>query len=255
MAKYNPLIDVELGEQQRSTSHTSVRQAFDFPDELMLQQEQSPAYKALHEAGLIVHTYRLKSSSDLDVVPGNASVNSNFLRRTVAYSAGLVVGGFIYDAFMHQFTVKQGHVRPALHSDGRYYFYGPGVHRISRIFITASDDISLTQRLYNDEVRRKKGPQSDDSWTPFRRRAATAAFLLDFAVDVGVKLPPLPDTYANMLAEFSARAAGWEKQQQDLLTSRTETKFHTETKFFSAITSASLSWLGGPCMSRGKEWN
>jgi regulator of protease activity HflC (stomatin/prohibitin superfamily) len=145
MAKYNPLIDVELGEQQRSTSHTSVRQAFDFPDELMLQQEQSPAYKALHEAGLIVHTYRLKSSSDLDVVPGNASVNSNFLRRTVAYSAGLVVGGFIYDAFMHQFTVKQGHVRPALHSDGRYYFYGPGVHRISRIFITASDDISLTE--------------------------------------------------------------------------------------------------------------
>merc|ERR1719159_1817340 len=46
---------------------------------------------------------------------------------------------------MHQFTVKQGHVRPALHSDGRYYFYGPGVHRISRIFITASDDISLTE--------------------------------------------------------------------------------------------------------------
>merc|ERR1719171_2410128 len=147
-AEINPLLmaDVESAIGANTPQRVpSDRQAFDFPDELMLQQEQSPAYKALMSAGLIVNTYRLKSSSDLDVVPGNASVNSNFLRRTVAYSAGLVVGGFIYDAFMHQFTVKQGHVRPALHSDGRYYFYGPGVHRISRIFITASDDISLTE--------------------------------------------------------------------------------------------------------------
>jgi regulator of protease activity HflC (stomatin/prohibitin superfamily) len=72
-------------------------------------------------------------------------VNSNFVRRTTAYTAGLFVGGIIYDAFIQQFTVKEGNVRPALHSDGSYYFYGPGVHRISRLFITVEKDIALSE--------------------------------------------------------------------------------------------------------------
>jgi len=144
----NPLLDVEMGPNatvDRTTSHFSMKQALDFPDELMLQQEQSPAYKALNDAGLIVPSYRLKSSSELDMVPGNTTVGSNFFRRTAAYTAGLVVGGIVYDALLQQFTVKEGHVRPAMHSDGRYYFYGPGVHRTSRIFISTKDDISLAE--------------------------------------------------------------------------------------------------------------
>merc|ERR1719238_171167 len=111
----------------------------------MLQQEQSPAYKALHDAGLIVHAYRLKTAGELNLVASNASVNSNFFRRTTAYTAGLVVGGIIYDVLLSQFTVKEGHVRPAMHSDGTYFFYGPGVHRISRLFIKTQDDVSLTE--------------------------------------------------------------------------------------------------------------
>jgi len=127
-------------------STTSTRQAMSFPDTLMLQQEQSPAYKALNDAGLMVHSYRLKSSSELESVPGNSTVNSNFIRRTAAWTAGLGLGGIIYDALLNQFTVKEGHVRPATHSDGRFYFYGPGVHRVSRIFIkTEEKDISLME--------------------------------------------------------------------------------------------------------------
>merc|ERR1712096_175594 len=123
----------------------SIKQAMSFPDTLMMQQEQSPAYKALHDAGLIVHTYRLKTASELDLVASNASVNSNFIRRTAAYTAGLFVGGVIYDVFLSQFAVKEGHVRPAMHSDGTYFFYGAGVHRVSRLFIEIEKDISVTE--------------------------------------------------------------------------------------------------------------
>lgn len=144
----NPLLDMEAGRSDTSTrsmSSQSVKQALSFPDPLMLQQEQSPAYKALHDAGLMVHTYRLKSASELDTVPGNSTVNSNFIRRTTAWTAGLGIGGIIYDLLLNQFTVKEGHVRPAMHQDGRYFFYGPGVHRISRLFVKAEQDMSLME--------------------------------------------------------------------------------------------------------------
>jgi regulator of protease activity HflC (stomatin/prohibitin superfamily) len=137
------LVDPELGGLRRTPSTASAQQALAFPDELMLQQENSPAYKALHDAGLIVHAYRLKSSLELDVTGGNATVKSNFTRRLTAYVGGLGLGGFIYDKLVKQFTVKEGHVRPALHSDGSFYFYGPGVHRISGLFITVKEDVSL----------------------------------------------------------------------------------------------------------------
>jgi regulator of protease activity HflC (stomatin/prohibitin superfamily) len=139
------LVDPELGVagSSRTESTASIQQALAYPDELMLQQENSPAYKALHDAGLIVHAYRLKSSADLDVVGGNSTVKANFTRRLTAYLGGLVAGGIIYDTLVKQFTVKEGHVRPALHSDGSYYFYGPGVHRISALFIKLQEDISL----------------------------------------------------------------------------------------------------------------
>jgi len=51
----------------------------------------------------------------------------------------------VYDFVLNQFTVKAGHVRPAMHSDGTYFFFGAGVHRISRIFNTVQEDISLTE--------------------------------------------------------------------------------------------------------------
>lgn len=110
-------------------------QATDAPDALMFQQEQSPAYRALHDAGLIVSTYRKKNASALDLVQANAALVSNLGARSLAYVGGLVVGGLVYDCLMKQFTVRSGEVQPATHSDGTYFFYGPGVHRIAGIWI------------------------------------------------------------------------------------------------------------------------
>jgi len=116
-------------------------------DASMLHGSNSPAYKALHEAGLIVNTYQLKSTDDLDVVAGNSSIPTNSMCRVSAYVGGLYAGGCVYDKLVNQFTVKEGHVRPALHSDGSFYFYGPGVHRISRLYISVQEDVSLRTDL------------------------------------------------------------------------------------------------------------
>jgi len=126
------------------------RQAMDFPDEIMLQQEQSPAYKSLHDAGLIVHAYRLKSSDHLDIVLGNSSAVANFSSRTIAYAGGLVVGGIVYDVLFNQFIVKDGCLRPGESSDGSFFFFGPGVHRVSRLFNSVGNEVSLlTQIIQN----------------------------------------------------------------------------------------------------------
>jgi len=121
---------------------TEAEEAVSFP---VADQEQSPAYKALRDAGLIVDTYRLQSARDLETVPGNTTFKSNFVRRIGAYTGGLFAGGLVYDALLSQFTVKEGNVRPALHTDGTYFFYGPGVHRISRLFVRIGRDMSLLE--------------------------------------------------------------------------------------------------------------
>lgn len=63
----------------------------------------------------------------------------------------------------------------------------------------------IAQRLFNDEERRRQ-------FSPhFEHRAMTAAFVVDFAAEVGVQLPQLPDTQAMMLREFAARLQEWEQ--------------------------------------------
>mmetsp|Transcript_70402 Transcript_70402/g.150788 ORF Transcript_70402/g.150788 Transcript_70402/m.150788 type:complete len:556 (+) Transcript_70402:80-1747(+) len=133
------LVDPEMGLQAPAA------QALGSADDLMHQQEQSPAYRALHDAGLIVHTYRLRSAADLDVVTGNATIASNYSRRALAYTGGLLIGGIIYDACYNQFSVQDGTVRPAQHADGSFFFFGPGVHRVLKIFITVGEEVSLMQ--------------------------------------------------------------------------------------------------------------
>mmetsp|Transcript_38197 Transcript_38197/g.89633 ORF Transcript_38197/g.89633 Transcript_38197/m.89633 type:complete len:519 (-) Transcript_38197:277-1833(-) len=111
----------------------------------VLKQEQSPAYKALHDAGLIVHSYRIESISELDVVPPNSTVGANLSQRCFAWVAGLGVGGVAYECLMKQFTVPAGCVRPARHKDGSYFFYGPGVHKVVGVFVALERDVPLTQ--------------------------------------------------------------------------------------------------------------
>jgi len=111
------------------------------------KQEQSPAYKALHDAGLIVNTYKVSSIDELHVVAPTSSIEQNLGKRALAYILGLGVGGCAYDALVTQFSVKAGCVRPATHRNGTYFFYGPGVHSIIGIFVTLQHEVPLTQAM------------------------------------------------------------------------------------------------------------
>jgi len=111
------------------------------------KQEQSPAYKALHDAGLIVNTYKLGSIDELHVAAPNSSVEQNLSKRGMAYVLGLGVGGLAYDCVIKQFSVRAGCVRPATHKDGSYFFYGPGVHSVVGVFVTLQQEVPLTQAM------------------------------------------------------------------------------------------------------------
>jgi len=70
----------------------------------------------------------------------------------------------------------------------------------------------IAQRLYNDHVRRQRDETS--SARRQQRRSLTAAFLVDFAYEVGVSLPGIPETYQTLLHEFATRNT--EFSEQDL---------------------------------------
>lgn len=68
----------------------------------------------------------------------------------------------------------------------------------------------IAQRLYNDHVRRQRDECS--SARRQQRRSLTAAFLVDFAYEVGAELPGIPETYQTLLQEFAARNADFKAQ-------------------------------------------
>lgn len=131
------------GQKEHLLADISVGEVTGPPANVARLQEQSPAYKALHDAGLIVHDYRVHSHEDLTLVRATSSISKNLGQRCTAYTAGLLVGGIIYDSFVKQFTVMEGYIRPAQHQDGSYFFYGPGVHRISGVFIKLGNPVPL----------------------------------------------------------------------------------------------------------------
>jgi len=105
----------------------------------------SPAYKALREAGLIVHLYEVRTTADLDLVTANSSMGNNLCRRAAACMVLPVLGGMLYSCVVAEFSVKDGHIRCGKHSNGSYYFFGAGVHRIVDPFLHVDDaDKSLT---------------------------------------------------------------------------------------------------------------
>jgi len=69
----------------------------------------------------------------------------------------------------------------------------------------------IAQRLYNDHERRRKDACS--SARRQQKRSLTAAFLVDFAHEVGHALPPIPETYQTLLQDFSARHCEFNEQE------------------------------------------
>jgi len=61
----------------------------------------------------------------------------------------------------------------------------------------------ITQRLYNDQVRRVCDAIGEHSRV--ERQSNTAAFLVDFASESDVKLPAMPQMQQDILTEFAQR--------------------------------------------------
>lgn len=71
----------------------------------------------------------------------------------------------------------------------------------------------IAQRAYNDEQRRKREALDCGGHSQLQQRAHTAFFIVDFAEQMGVPLPPMPETQTMMLKEFAGRMAEWDAQQ------------------------------------------
>jgi len=75
----------------------------------------------------------------------------------------------------------------------------------------------IAQRLYNDDVRRLLAVPCDGVASPWQQRALTAAFIVDFAEEVGVPCPSMPPTQKEMIEEFALRVEEFEAAQRAAL--------------------------------------
>lgn len=80
----------------------------------------------------------------------------------------------------------------------------------------AFEDVSaplavIAQRLFNDQLRREARVDTDAAdghlGCMLQRRVMTAAYLVDFASEIGVPLPPMSETCQTMLQEFAVSAS------------------------------------------------
>ncbi|CAK9023917.1 50S ribosomal protein L12 [Durusdinium trenchii] len=72
----------------------------------------------------------------------------------------------------------------------------------------------IAQRLYNDDVRRLMAVPCDGAASPWQQRALTAAFIVDFAEEVGLPCLSMPPTQQEMIEEFALRVEEYEAQQR-----------------------------------------
>jgi regulator of protease activity HflC (stomatin/prohibitin superfamily) len=101
-------------------------------DDLMAQQARSPAYRALVEAGLVSNKYRCESTTQLSMTAANSSRGQNCLVLPCLTPC------------VSTFTVPQGKVRCAEDGQGKYFFYGPGVHWVNNPWVKLGDFKSLS---------------------------------------------------------------------------------------------------------------
>jgi len=110
----------------------------------------------------------------------------------------------------------------------------------------------VAQRLYNDDLQRRRCRNAGGQVTPCRR-AATAAFLLDFASETGVKLPPFPERYTTMLSEFAQKASAFKENGAETLALATNAKDPVLTEYW--LSNMTLAWtqkIAGNCVLRDK---
>lgn len=140
-----PLLSVSVGSAPRQNEMAvrptapCARQAANV-DELMSAQEQTPAYRALYENGLMCNQYRIRRVEDLDLVKGDQWSITQSLVLKCATCHGCCC------CMIQFFVVSQGCVRKGTHQDGKYLFFGPGVHVHPSPYVSVETrDIRLTQ--------------------------------------------------------------------------------------------------------------
>lgn len=76
----------------------------------------------------------------------------------------------------------------------------------------------LAHRLYEEDIARRTADEGgagvEDQGAAAARAARTAAFLVDFAAENGVRQPEMAEAQARRLSDFSAHAAEWEHRRQ-----------------------------------------
>jgi len=126
--------------QASAPSGAAARQALD-QDSLMQAQEQSPAYRALHDNQLISTQYRVRRAEDL-ITQGAVEAGNSRMEVSKAMQVATCYGCCCLIQF---FVVSQGCVRKGLHSDGKYIFFGEGVHVVPSPFVSLTGpNIPLT---------------------------------------------------------------------------------------------------------------
>lgn len=106
-------------------------------DALMSAQEQTPAYRALYENNLICNQYRIRRVEDLDLVRGNWDLTSSMVAQCLTLNGCCCLVKF--------FVVNAGSIRRGTHQNGRYMFFGEGVHVYPSPYVAVDHrDVRLT---------------------------------------------------------------------------------------------------------------
>jgi len=97
-----------------------------------MAMEESPAYDAIREAGLLTTTYRREGIDQLELLQPNTTARKNLIRRLCSYAA--IHGFCTYDATHLEFTVPAGHVQKLRDEQSSYVLAAPGMHCIKSMF-------------------------------------------------------------------------------------------------------------------------
>jgi len=101
--------------------------------------EDTPAYKTLKEAGILVTKYRKQCFEDIfDGVDlsANSSKSNNLMQKCIfGYYVCPVVGCIIYKSTHTEFFVPAGHVGLMMNEKQEYLFAQPGMHNIGGCFM------------------------------------------------------------------------------------------------------------------------
>lgn len=87
------------------------------------------AYKTLAENDLICNKYLVEDVREIDTMPGMWGTTQSLLLKCVT---GPMLCYLC--CTLDFFTVTEGNVRAATHSDGRYIFFGPGIHVRNKLY-------------------------------------------------------------------------------------------------------------------------